>query len=71
MLLMARKKKTEAAAPVEADADAGQFHLRYVDERIPAAIDAYAKSTRRSKNMAMNILLEEGLARAGFWPPKE
>jgi hypothetical protein len=46
-----------------------QIPFRVEDEQLVAALDNYAKSVRRSRNMAIVILLEEALALHGFWPP--
>jgi hypothetical protein len=46
-----------------------QVPFRPDDLRLVAALDAYADSIRRSRNMAINLLLEKGLEEAGFWPP--
>jgi hypothetical protein len=48
----------------------GKVLFRADDARLIEALDAYADSVRRSRNMAINILLEEALASHGFWPPQ-
>lgn len=64
MLGMAKKKKPDAHK-------APQVPFRPDDPRLVAALDAYAKSIRRSRNMAINLLLEKGLEAEGFWPPPQ
>ncbi len=65
MLVMGKKKPAEEASP-----DRGpQILFRPYDERIIAALDAFARSVKRSRNNAMLILLEEALRSHGFWPP--
>lgn len=62
MLGMAKKKKPDAHK-------VPQVPFRPDDLRLIAALDAYAESIRRSRNMTINLLLEEGLRATGFWPP--
>jgi hypothetical protein len=45
--------------------------FRPEDKRLLLALDIYAKRIRRSRNMAMNLLLEEAMQREGLWPPPE
>lgn len=47
-----------------------QIPFRVGDEQLVAAIETYADRTRRSRNMAIVLLLEEALARHGLWPPR-
>jgi hypothetical protein len=49
----------------------GRVLFRADDARLIEALDAYADSVRRSRNMAINLLLEEILTQHGFWPPEE
>jgi len=65
MSVMAPKKKK----PVDDKAPPDRMLVRMDDPRLIAALDAYAEATRRSRNMATIVLLEEGLKLAGFWPP--
>jgi hypothetical protein len=44
--------------------------FRVDDPRLVEALDRYADSTRRSRNMAIIVLLEQALTEAGFWPPE-
>ena len=68
MLVMAKKKPSEEQQP---DPHKGvQTPFRAVDGRLLDALDGYAKSIRRSRNMAINLLLEEILQQKGFWPPR-
>ena len=63
------KKKRPKGRPVDLDRHQGaQTPFRAVDAQLLVALQAYAKSVRRSRNMAMNILLEEILQAKGFWP---
>lgn len=64
MLVMAEKKKPKRDAH-----RAMQVPFRVDDPQLIEALDAYAAGQRRSRNMAIVLLLEEGLERAGFWPP--
>jgi hypothetical protein len=59
MPLMTEKKKD------------GKVLFRADNPRLIDALDTYADSVRRSRNMAINILLEEALTKHGFWPPPE
>jgi len=45
-----------------------QFPLRIRDANLIAAVDLYAKSVRRSRTMAVVLLLETALEKEGFWP---
>ena len=68
------KKKTDAGKrePARTDAHKGlQIPFRVDDPRLVDALDAYAESERRSRNMVIVLLLERALMQAGFWPPKE
>jgi hypothetical protein len=66
MLGMAAKKRRRGDAPKVA-----QVPFRVDDPRLVEALDRYADSTRRSRNMAIIVLLEQALTVAGFWPPEE
>ena len=44
--------------------------FRVEDVRLVEALDRYADSVRRSRNMAIVLLLEQALTEAGFWPPE-
>jgi hypothetical protein len=62
---MAKKKK-------RANSHKGlQVPFRVDDPRLVAALDDYAASIRRSRNMAIVLLLEDALSRIGRWPPGE
>jgi hypothetical protein len=39
------------------------------DPRLLDVLDVYAQRIRRSRNMAMNLLLEAAMEREGLWPP--
>lgn len=47
------------------------FLVRPDDPRLITALDDYAASIRRSRNMAAVLLLEEILSAKGHWPPAE
>jgi hypothetical protein len=78
---MAKKKKhpdtdqvkvPDGSLPRKPDAHKGvQFPLRFPDVRLLEALSRYAHQVRRSRNMGIIILLEEGLQRAGYWPPPD
>ncbi len=59
--------------PVEAVAEkkATSTPFRPDDPRLLDVLDVYAKRIRRSRNMAINLLLEEAMQREGLWPPAE
>lgn len=42
--------------------------LRVPDKTLVAAIDEYARRLRRSRNMALILLLEEAMRRENLWP---
>lgn len=65
MLVMA-DKKPKAASP-----KAAQTPLRVEDSRLLDALELYAKQQRRSRNMTIQIILEEKMKEAGLWPPKD
>lgn len=66
---MAKKRKTDV--PATADPVPKQTPFRPDDPRLLKAIDEYARSVRRSRNMAMVLLLEQALAAHQLWPPSE
>jgi hypothetical protein len=75
MLGMAKKKtdkKTDrTASGKRPNAHKGtQVPFRVDDPRLVEALDAYAASIRRSRNMTIIILLEQGLEQVGHWPPQ-
>ena len=45
--------------------------FRFEDSRLLNALDVYAKRTRRSRNKAVEVLLEEAMRQEGLWPPPE
>lgn len=55
--------------PVEED-DGVQIALRLLTRSILRIIDAEAKHDRHSRNLMVNILLEEALKARGKWPPQ-
>jgi hypothetical protein len=60
MPLMAKKE----------DAHKGtQIPFRVDDDRLVEALEAYAARIRRSRNMAIVLLLEEALKAHDLWPP--
>ncbi len=62
---MAKKKPK----PDAVEEKAPQTPFRPDDKRLMDAIDAFAHETRRSRNMAMVILIEDALKALGRWPP--
>jgi hypothetical protein len=60
MLGMAEKKNAHKGI---------QVPFRVEDALLVKALDDYADSVRRSRNMAIILLLEEALKQKGFWPP--
>ncbi len=65
MAAMAKKKpKTDQPTP-----EPGRTPLRVDDKRLFDSLDAYARRLRRSRNMAIQLLLEEAMTREGLWPP--
>jgi hypothetical protein len=65
MLSMAKKRPIKAEQPKPEQA---QTPFR-CDPALMDAIDAYAQDNRRSRNLAMVILLEQALKAVGYWPP--
>lgn len=65
---MAKKKAVPAPAD---DPKWQQINLRIDDPKLLEAIDAWADKHRRSRNMAMILLLERQLANEGVWPPAD
>jgi len=65
---MAKKKPVP---PPEPDNHKGvQRNLRIIDPRLLDAVDEAADGERRSRNLMLNILIEEALKARGLWPPK-
>jgi hypothetical protein len=60
------KKRLPPTPPGEEETAQAPFRA---ERRLFDALDAYARSIRRSRNMAMVLLLEEALRRHGFWKP--
>jgi hypothetical protein len=70
MLDMADKKKTGRGGDKKSDAHGPiQVPFRVEDPRLVEALDRYADSIRRSRNMTIVLLLEQALEQAGHWPP--
>jgi hypothetical protein len=69
MLDVAKKKPAPAPAPDPDERPAMTF--RPDRPELFPALDRYAASIRRSRTMAMILLLEEVLTAKGFWPPKK
>src|SRR5262245_38188185 len=59
-----RKKKPDAHKGT-------QIPFRADDPRLVEALEAYAKKVRRSRNMAIILLLETALKAEGLWPPPQ
>jgi hypothetical protein len=71
-LVADRKKKTDAKSGRKSDPHRGvQIPLRLPDSRLVDALDEYAEQIRRSRNMAIVLLLEEAMKTAGLWPPPD
>jgi hypothetical protein len=74
---MSAPKKRKPGRPRKGEAVTGPEQrptttpFRPEDNRLFDALDAYAKRIRRSRNMAINLLLEEAMEREGLWPPPE
>lgn len=65
------KKSTRPPDQQQDGAEAAPKHLlRFDDPRLFAAVNAWAKENRRSRNLAILILLEQALKEGGFWPPE-
>lgn len=67
-----KKPTEESGAEPQGEGDRHKSPMtpfRADDPRLIAALDDYAESIRRSRNMAINLLLEEILKEKGFWPP--
>jgi hypothetical protein len=62
---MAKKKSTKPDPH-----KAIQLPFRVIDPALIEAIEEEAKETRRSRNMTINMLLEEALQLRGRWPRK-
>jgi hypothetical protein len=69
--VMAKKQKEPTVPATESppEADVTSVLFRAEHPQLVRAIDAYAKANRRSRNMAMNLLLEEALTSHDLWPP--
>lgn len=65
-VMAAPKPKTDESSkePVP-----GRTPLRVDDARLLDALDTFAKRQRRSRNMALQIILEEKMEAEGLWPP--
>jgi hypothetical protein len=59
--------------PVEAvpEKRATATPFRPEDPRLLDALEVYAARIRRSRNMAINLLLEDAMTKEGLWPPAE
>ncbi len=68
MLTMSKKKPKPE--PVDTSQEpVTQVLFRSDDDRLFATVDIVARSLRQSRNMALNILVEEALAARKLWPP--
>ena len=67
MLTMSKKKPT--TEPQEQPPDS--ILIRLPDPRLAAVLEEYATQTRRSRNLAIVVLLEDAMKEAGLWPPGE
>ncbi len=63
-----RPRKGEEMPVTEEPAKAS---FQFDDGRLLRALDIYARRTKRSRNKAVNVLLEEAMQREGLWPPAD
>jgi hypothetical protein len=68
MPVMTRKKKTDRGEGSPAPAT---FPLRLPDGRLADALDEHARRSKRSRNMAIVVILEDAMRAEGLWPPAE
>lgn len=68
---MPKRTVNQEPAPVDATSVEGPIPiaLRISDPSVLAAADKFAKKEGRSRNNALNILLQRALAAEGLWPP--
>jgi hypothetical protein len=57
--------------PPETPRRSASTPFRPDDPRLLDALDVYAQRIRRSRNMAMNLLLEAAMEQEGLWPPAD
>lgn len=79
MNTMAKKRPSSGKRPGEDEKPPGekkpdphrgvQIPFRVDDPRLIEQLDLYAEEVRRSRNMAIILLLEEILKQKGYWPP--
>lgn len=70
MPLVAKKKsipeRTSDAAP---ELPPDSILVRLPDPSLALVLEEYARRTRRSRNLAIVVLLEDAMRQAGLWPP--
>jgi hypothetical protein len=69
MLGMKEKKKSVPSGDKQAEPTV--FPLRLPDSRLADALDEHARRSKRSRNMAIVVILEEAMRSAGLWPPND
>jgi hypothetical protein len=68
---VAKKKNNQVPVPPPVEEDEGvQVALRLFSKRLLRAVDDTASEERRSRNLMLNLLIEEALKARGKWPPK-
>ncbi len=66
------KKKPDPVPPTIEDAEkSAPFLVRLHSVELQDALDEYAKSIRRSRNMAIILILEEKFTALGIYPRKK
>lgn len=72
MKIMSKRKPPSSQSDPQPDSSGDgvtPISLRIIDPRLLAAADRCAEHDRRSRNLMLNILLEEALTARGYWPP--
>ena len=72
MLAVSKKKSTNGQQPKPSqEQPPDSILIRLPDPRLAAVLEEYAQLTRRSRNLAIVVLLEDAMKEAGLWPPGE
>lgn len=74
MISSVAKKRKEPESPHQEEPLPDAHLLRFDDLRLVKAIDEWKKTVRtlrKSRNLAIIVLLEEMLQIKGYWPPEE
>ncbi len=69
MPFVSRKKPPSDPLNEPAEMPPDSLLVRLPDSRLAVVLDEYARRTRRSRNLAIVVLLEEAMQREGLWPP--